>query len=303
MSTERETTRIVRSWLEEGVTTLPDRVLDVVLDQVPATPQRRSWWPARRFPRMNSPVRYAIAAAAVLVVALAGYQLLPTSNTGSDVSSPGAPTGQVPSISSSPRTTSTSSIVTVVPFGPCPPPDEDPGCVNDDPRDDSITFTFEMPNGWHQFEGNGPPWIDGNGPPDGASVWFYSPGASLYSDVCRPPNDEEAPDIRVGPTVDDFVTALVEHPSLDVTAPVDVTLAGYSGKYVDLTIPDDISDCDQYKPIDGHIYAQGPSQRWHIWVLDVDGVRVLVESNDFPGTDAQRLGEIDAIIESLEITA
>ena len=35
MSTDRETTRILRSWLEEGVTALPDRVLDAVLDQVP----------------------------------------------------------------------------------------------------------------------------------------------------------------------------------------------------------------------------------------------------------------------------
>jgi len=39
MSTDRETTRIVRSWLEEGVTALPDRVLDTVLDQVPVTPR------------------------------------------------------------------------------------------------------------------------------------------------------------------------------------------------------------------------------------------------------------------------
>jgi len=38
MSTDRDTTRIVRSWLDEGVTVLPDRVLDAVLDQVPATP-------------------------------------------------------------------------------------------------------------------------------------------------------------------------------------------------------------------------------------------------------------------------
>ena len=41
MSTDRETTRIVRSWLEEGATALPDRVLDAVLDQVPTTRQRR----------------------------------------------------------------------------------------------------------------------------------------------------------------------------------------------------------------------------------------------------------------------
>ena len=35
MSTDRDVTRIVRSWLEEGATALPDRVLDAVLDQSP----------------------------------------------------------------------------------------------------------------------------------------------------------------------------------------------------------------------------------------------------------------------------
>ena len=69
MSTERDVTRIVRSWLEEGVTALPDRVLDAVLDQVPATHQRRAWWPARRLREMNTPLRIAVAAVAVVAVA------------------------------------------------------------------------------------------------------------------------------------------------------------------------------------------------------------------------------------------
>ena len=72
MSSDRDTTRIVRSWLDEGVTALPDRVLDAVLDQVPATPQRRAlWWPARRFPFMNSAMLRYGAVAAVVVVAAA----------------------------------------------------------------------------------------------------------------------------------------------------------------------------------------------------------------------------------------
>jgi hypothetical protein len=75
MSTDRDTTRIVRSWLEEGVTALPDRVLDTVLDQVPATPQRRSWVPAWRVP-MTAQMRSLLAAAAVLIIAVAGYNLL-----------------------------------------------------------------------------------------------------------------------------------------------------------------------------------------------------------------------------------
>ena len=77
MSTDRETTRVVRSWLDEGVTRLPDRVLDAVLDQVPATPQRRSGWSAWRSYRMNNYAKMAAAAAAVVLVAVVGYQLLP----------------------------------------------------------------------------------------------------------------------------------------------------------------------------------------------------------------------------------
>ena len=144
-------------------------------------------------------------------------------------------------------------------------------------------------------------WIDGNGPPDGADLMFYR-GSGLFSDPCLTEEEAEAAaDIPVGPTVDDLVTALVDHPSLDVTSPVDVTLAGFSGKYLDLLIPDDISACAYYKPMDGHHYAQGPGQRWHMWVLDVGGVRVLVETNDFAGTSAQRLAEEQAMIDSLEI--
>jgi len=79
MSTDRQTTRIVRSWLEEGVTALPDRVLDTVLDQVPATPQRRSWWPSWRSNSMNTYAKLIAAAAAVVLVAVVGYQFLPGS--------------------------------------------------------------------------------------------------------------------------------------------------------------------------------------------------------------------------------
>ncbi len=101
MSTDRDTTRIVRSWLEVGATALPDRVLDAVLDQLPATPQRRSWGPARRFLDMNTSAKLAIAAAAVLVVALASFYLLPRGG--------GLNGGPGPGLSPSPTPTSTPS--------------------------------------------------------------------------------------------------------------------------------------------------------------------------------------------------
>jgi hypothetical protein len=108
--------------------------------------------------------------------------------------------------------------------------------------------------------------------------------------------------------VADFVDAVAEHPILETTAPVDVELAGYSGKYFELQVPADISMCDsepggppQYRPWEPGIYAQGPSHRWHQWVLDVDGVRVVVQSFDYPGTSAARRAELQAIIESIQI--
>ena len=125
MSTDRETTRIVRSWLEEGVTALPDRVLDAVFDQVPTTPQRRSWWPTRRFVDMVSAYKAALAAAAVLVVAVVGYNLLP------GVSGPGAPTTAPtaqPTVAPSPSPAATPRLTkdSITPF------------VGDDPLDDAI---------------------------------------------------------------------------------------------------------------------------------------------------------------------
>lgn len=251
---------------------------------------------------MNVYAKLIAAAAAVLVVAVVGYQFLP-GNGGFG----GEPTPSTqPSPSTLPTQVSTQAPNTSVAapfdadgFGMCPGVVVDPPCV-EDPSDDSITFTFERPSTWELSSGDNP-WAAGNQPPNGAAVFFYR-GNWLYSEPCHPTVEAGTADVRVGPTVDDFATALVDHPLLDVTAPVDVTLAGFSGKYLDLQVPADISACAVYQPIGSHIYAQGPGQRWHMWVLDIDGVRVLVETNDYAGTTPQRLAEEQAILDSLEIT-
>ena len=79
MTTERDVNRIVRSWMSEGVTALPDYVLDAVLDQLPATPQRRATrWRVQRYIEMNKPLAIGlVVAAAVLVLALIGLNLGP----------------------------------------------------------------------------------------------------------------------------------------------------------------------------------------------------------------------------------
>ena len=77
MSADRDTARIVRSWLREDGHEDADRVLDLVLDQIDTTPQRRAtWWPMRRPITMSTPFRYGIAAVALAVAALLGFTYL-----------------------------------------------------------------------------------------------------------------------------------------------------------------------------------------------------------------------------------
>jgi hypothetical protein len=301
MSTDRDVTRIVRSWLDEGVTALPDRVLDSVLDQVPTTPQRRAWWPARRLLTVNNFARIAIAAVAVVAVAVLGYALLPGTNTG------GGPPAAIPTLTPIPSPTVSAGLYTVTPFAPggfgmCPPPRVSSSCI-EDPRDDSMTFTFHASESWDEAPGPaggaGGVWLGENAPPSGAAMIIYR-GNWLYSDPCRQ-DDSLDPDVPVGPTVDDFATALDSHPLLEVTTPVDVTLAGYSGKYTELQVPADISGCVRYRPIEGTIYAQGPGHRWHMWILDVEGIRVVIETTDYVGTSAEHQAELQAIVDSIRI--
>ena len=94
MTTEQEMERIVRSWLEPGLTTLTDDVLDPVLDQLPATPQRRPSWSLRRIRQMDSVAKFAFAAAALVVVAVVGINLMSRSGqpvVGMPTTAPSAP--------------------------------------------------------------------------------------------------------------------------------------------------------------------------------------------------------------------
>lgn len=172
------------------------------------------------------------------------------------------------------------------------------GC-SETAADDTIRFTLTVPDGWMGGSVHSIYLADGGKAAPGGAGLIFSRGGGLYAEPC---GDEPPPNIPVGPTVEDFTNALVDHPKLDVTTPVDVTLAGYSGKYVDLQVPSDISACPtSYFPWEPGIYAQGPGSRWHLWVLDVDGVRVVVQSTDYAGTSPQRQAELRAIVDSIKI--
>ena len=109
---DRNSDRIVRSWLHEDRHEDATRVLDSVLTDVDTTPQRRSGWTAWRASAMNRFVVVGLGAAAVVAVLLIGSQLLGSPPPGG----PGA------SASSEPTSIATSEVAGTEPPFQCGTP-------------------------------------------------------------------------------------------------------------------------------------------------------------------------------------
>jgi hypothetical protein len=295
MSTDRETTRLVRSWLEEGITRLPDRVLDAVLDQVPATPQRRAWWPARRFSDMNTYARFAIAAAAVLVVAVVGINLLPQS--GGDV---GGPPTVSPSSTPGPSPTASSS-----PFGVAFPPDGDLAAGKYSMTRNGIRLSVTLPtSGWESGDGVFLNKRVGIGP-EGASLLFWDANpVGVFADPCA---EKKAP--PAGASVAELASAVSTLPGADlVSGPTDVTVGGRPAKHVVLTVPEDAA-CDA-EGLEFHLwygaagdqarFISAPGATMRVWIIDVDGTIVWIDGETYKGAGPGPGQEIQQIIDSIQ---
>ena len=91
---------------------------------------------------------------------------------------------------------------------------------------------------------------------------------NLVTDGCL---DHTPLDPPVGPTVDDLATALSQLAPFEVTAPpTDVTLFGYPGKHLELTVPDlpvtGAENCQFADCLDGEL---------HSWISPINGRVVL----------------------------
>jgi hypothetical protein len=312
MSTDRDTTRIVRSWLEEGATTLPDRVLDAVLDQVPATSQRRAWWPARRFNEMNTPIRIAIAAAAVVVVALVGINLLPSSGgLGGPAPSPTPDPTQTASPTQAPSPSTASNVNATGSFAPGTTYVIDQGGVA------SGRMTFTVPaTGWSAFD----PLFVGKNLAGGGDVFdlYFGPFlvGNVYTGGCHWLGTALTP--PVGPTVDDLATALLAQAGPGASPPIAVTMGGHPGKKVELSIPQDldVTTCDSDGDFTlfgrwlnaGQAYGAAPwtygnGQHNTVYIIDVDGKRQVIDTMYLPGMSAADRAELDQAVASIRFEA
>jgi hypothetical protein len=98
----------------------------------------------------------------------------------------------------------------------------------------------------------------------------------------------------VGPSVDDLVGALTNLVGMPAGPVTDVTIDGYSGKSFELTNALDADVCDNAPWLDLWTFAGGQvsstleNSSMRVWVLDVDGTRLVVTETDFDATSAER---------------
>lgn len=315
MSTENDVARSLRSWLREERHEDADRVLDVVFDQVPATPQRRAGWLARRSPLMSNTVRILIAAAAAVVIVVVGLQFIGNSNTGG----PGpTPTPEATSTPAAAASEPAPSAWAGLPAGPFVVTSAD------DPV--QVTVNIATPGwGWlTEFDAVNKD-DDGLDAPETvgavllAWAWPAGTGINVYGDPCHwTTTTPETP----ATTPDEIAAAFAAQASTDATAPVDVTVAGFAGKAITLHVPmafdipnatreEKFADCDNdnfaFYGIEGETgdarNAQGAGQIDELWILDVNGAILILDAGYSPSTPASLVDEMRAMAESATFEA
>jgi hypothetical protein len=128
----------------------------------------------------------------------------------------------------------------------------------------------------------------------------------------------------VGPSVDDLAAALADLAPFRVTSPPkDVTIYGYRGKYLQLTVPDlpvegqgddrRFPGCEEgtlkswvaaidTEPGDAFYgYNAEPGRTEDFWILDIEGTRLMIEANRSPDSPRKDVAEMRAILDSIRI--
>jgi hypothetical protein len=113
---------------------------------------------------------------------------------------------------------------------------------------------------------------------------------------------------KLGPSVNDMVRALAAQPLTTTTKPAPVTVGGYDGVYLKRTSAPgdlDVRTCTgksiaywESDPGTRYISADESGVVDLLWILDVDGERVVLDIGIAPGVDKKKVQELAAIVES-----
>lgn len=286
MTTPRDPDRLIRAYLAEGPEVLPDQSYDTVRDDIDRSRQRVVVGPWREA-QMNNLAKLAIGLAAVLVVAIGGWNLLPSA-TGTGGVGPSATPSPAPSVYPRP-----SGSPTAPEYFP-PIGELAAGTYEAVSEADLVPFSFTVPDGWNS-EG----WYittSSIATPRPDTYINFLPVRNLYADPCLARLASPA----IGPTVDDLAEAAAAIPETEAAPTVDVTLDGRATKLVEFVIPESYA-CDVGKfLVTEDYYEEAPyGETVRMWILDVDGSRFVITAVYHPTSSEADKAELRAVVESV----
>jgi hypothetical protein len=147
------------------------------------------------------------------------------------------------------------------------------------------------------------------GSPEEMQMFFWT-GTSpqgIYADPCA-----HEPSPPAGPSAADLAAAIAMVPGTYlVSGPADVTVDGRAGKLVELIVPEDAGCIARtfYLWYDNSVdcpdgcarYASWLGSTIRIWIIDVDGVRVVIEGETRVSEASSELErEMDQIVDSIQ---
>lgn len=220
-----------------------------------------------------------------ITIALAVANLLLTACSGASNES----VGEAPSSSSTPTSTSAPLAGGTLPDGvlPLPEPSGTESFVVVEagryrvPVSDTLAYAIDLPQGTYVHDGKYLA-FDETRPPGIGGVLYVDAageGAGVSLDPCTSQHDI----VPAGTTVDELVTAIINHPILEVSEPAPAELGGARGQYLEVRIPDDY---DASSCVDGEVGLVGrpemvrnalPGYVGAWWVLDIAGERILLQ--------------------------
>jgi hypothetical protein len=174
-----------------------------------------------------------------------------------------------------------------------------------------IALSFTVPDGWANTGSaiETPPGATFNASPQdgqmGISFWTVS---NTYADPCRWMTT--ALDPPLGPTVQDLVMALDRQTGMNATMGPSVTVDVYAGQRMKIEVPVgvDASACDDgmhrfWIAENGAVSTPGNfiGFQQNLWILDVDGKRMVIEGDHRLDATAAERAEIESIVDSLDI--
>ena len=172
-------------------------------------------------------------------------------------------------------------------------------------------YTLMVPDDWDTSDRH---FAIGDGPSArvlGVGVWDV---ALVAKDPCHSVGNLVDP----GPTVDGLVGALTSQVGRNATDPVDVTIAGRPAIYLEWSVPadaevvgdSDFVGCDEQG--NGHLdyvsftgrgggerYQQEAGQVDRLWILDVDGQRLLIDATYSSDASQAALDALDSVVQSI----